>query len=156
MFEKNLEVGLLLDFYGDILPERRREMIELYYNDDLSLAEVAEQLGVTRQAVRETVKKTETELYFYEEKLGLLRRKRRPVPVASVPSVRRRRTASRRRCARRSTGCVMPSVPGNAAFQVTPHPVHGCPGKGGAVPYGDVFKSQREAGECVQKIPQPR
>ena len=65
MFEKNLEVGLLLDFYGDILPERRREMIELYYNDDLSLAEVAEQLGVTRQAVRETVKKTETELYFY-------------------------------------------------------------------------------------------
>ena len=64
MFEKNLEVGLLLDFYGDILPERRREMIELYYNDDLSLAEVAEQLGVTRQAVRETVKKTETELYF--------------------------------------------------------------------------------------------
>ena len=66
MFEKNLEVGLLLDFYGDILPERRREMIELYYNDDLSLAEVAEQLGVTRQAVRE--------LYFYEEKLGLLRR----------------------------------------------------------------------------------
>ena len=62
MFEKNLEVGLLLDFYGDILPERRREMIELYYNDDLSLAEVAEQLGVTRQAVRETVKKTETEV----------------------------------------------------------------------------------------------
>ena len=50
MFEKNLEVGLLLDFYGDILPERRREMIELYYNDDLSLAEVAEQLGVTRDS----------------------------------------------------------------------------------------------------------
>ena len=74
MFEKNLEVGLLLDFYGDILPERRREMIELYYNDDLSLAEVAEQLGVTRQAVRETVKKAETELYFYEEKLGLAHR----------------------------------------------------------------------------------
>ena len=74
MFEKNLEVGLLLDFYGDILPSRRREMMDLYYNDDLSLAEVAEQLGVTRQAVRETVKKTENELYFYEEKLGLLQR----------------------------------------------------------------------------------
>ena len=129
MFEKNLEVGLLLDFYGDILPERRREMIELYYNDDLSLAEVAEQLGVTRQAVRETVKKTETELYFYEEKLGLLRR-----------------FTEAQTCAGRI----------RAAFQVTPHPVHGCPGKGGAVPYGDVFKSQREAGECVQKIPQPR
>lgn len=74
MFEKNLKIGLLLDFYGDILPERRREMMDLYYNDDLSLAEVAEQLGVTRQAVRETVKKTENELYFYEEKLGLLQR----------------------------------------------------------------------------------
>ncbi len=74
MFEKNLELGLLLDFYGDILPERRRSMMDLYYNDDLSLSEVAEQLGVTRQAVRETVKKTEAELLFYEEKLGLLRR----------------------------------------------------------------------------------
>ncbi len=74
MFEKNLEVGLLLDFYGDILPERRREVIELYYNDDLSLSEIAEQLGITRQGVREAVKKAESELFFYEEKLGLLRR----------------------------------------------------------------------------------
>lgn len=74
MFEKNLELGLLLDFYGDILPERRRDIMNLYYNDDLSLGEIAEQLGVTRQAVRETVKKTEAELLFYEEKLGSLRR----------------------------------------------------------------------------------
>lgn len=74
MFEKNLEIGYLLDFYGDILPQRRRDMMELYYNDDLSLAEIAEQMHVTRQAVRETVKRTEQELMFYEEKLGLLRR----------------------------------------------------------------------------------
>ncbi len=74
MFEKNLEIGYLLDFYGEVLPERRRDIMDLYYNDDLSLAEIAEQMGITRQAVRECIKKTETELFFYEEKLGLRRR----------------------------------------------------------------------------------
>lgn len=74
MFEKNLEIGYLLDFYGDILPERRRDIMDLYYNDDLSLAEIAEQMGITRQAVRDSIKKTECELFFYEEKLGLRRR----------------------------------------------------------------------------------
>ena len=74
MFEKNLEIGYLLDFYRDILPERRRDVMDLYYNDDLSLSEIAEQMGVTRQAVRDSIKKTEAELFFYEEKLGLRRR----------------------------------------------------------------------------------
>ncbi len=74
MFEKNLQIGLLLDFYGDILPEKRRSLMDLYYNDDLSLSEIADEAGVTRQAVREAIKKTENELFFYEEKLGLLRR----------------------------------------------------------------------------------
>ena len=74
MFEKNLQIGYLLDFYGDVLPERRREIMDLYYNDDLSLAEIAESFGITRQAVRETIKKTEAELFFYEEKLHLLSR----------------------------------------------------------------------------------
>ncbi len=74
MFEKNLRIGYLLDFYGSLIPERRRDIMDLYYNDDLSLAEIAEQVGITRQAVRECIKKTETELFFYEEKLGLRRR----------------------------------------------------------------------------------
>ncbi len=74
MFEKNLQIGYLLDFYGDVLPERRRDIMDMYYNDDLSLAEIAEAFGITRQAVRETIKKTENELFFYEEKLGLLNR----------------------------------------------------------------------------------
>ena len=74
MFEKNLEIGYLLDFYGDILPERRRDILDLYYNDDLSLSEIAEQMSITRQAVRDSIKKTEQELFFYEEKLGLRRR----------------------------------------------------------------------------------
>ena len=74
MFEKNLQIGYLLDFYGGILPQRKREITELYYNDDLSLSEVAEQFGITRQAVRETVKKVAEELFFYEERLGLLQK----------------------------------------------------------------------------------
>ena len=74
MFEKNLQIGYLLDFYGAILPQRKRDIMEYYYNDDLSLSEIAEHFGITRQAVRETVKKTEEELFFYEEKLGLRQR----------------------------------------------------------------------------------
>ena len=74
MFEKNLQIGYLLDFYGDILSDRKRDVMDLYYNDDLSLSEIAEQMGVTRQAVRDAIKKAETELFFYEEKLGLRRR----------------------------------------------------------------------------------
>lgn len=74
MFEKNLHIGYLLDFYGDILPERKREIMDLYYNDDLSLSEIAEQMGITRQAVRDAIKKAENDLFFYEEKLGLLHR----------------------------------------------------------------------------------
>ena len=51
--EKNIEVSLLLDFYGELLKPGVRETIDLYYNDDLSLAEVADQCGITRQGVHE-------------------------------------------------------------------------------------------------------
>lgn len=71
MFEKNLQIGYLLDFYGDILPERKRSVMEMYYNEDLSLSEIATEIDISRQGVRDIIKKTEEELYFYEEKLGL-------------------------------------------------------------------------------------
>ena len=71
MFEKNLNIGYLLDFYGELLPERKRSILELYYNEDYSLAEIAEEIGISRQGVRNVIKKAETELFFYEEKLGL-------------------------------------------------------------------------------------
>ena len=74
MFEKNLEIGFLLDFYGDILSERKRTVLDYYYNDDLSLSEIAEEIGISRQGVRELIKKAEDELLFYEEKLGLAAR----------------------------------------------------------------------------------
>ncbi len=71
MFEKKLEIGYLLDFYGELLHERRREALELYYNDDMSLSEIGEALGITRQGARELIKKAGDELLFFEEKLGL-------------------------------------------------------------------------------------
>ena len=74
MFEKNLEIGYLLDFYGDVLSERKRTVLDYYYNDDLSLAEIAEEIGISRQGVRELIKKAGEELLFYEDKLGLAKR----------------------------------------------------------------------------------
>ena len=74
MFEKNLEIGFLLDFYGDVLSERKRTALDFYYNDDLSLAEIALEIGISRQGVRELIKKAEEELLFYEDKLGLAKR----------------------------------------------------------------------------------
>ncbi len=74
MFEKNLEIGVLLDFYGDVLSERKRMVLDCYYNNDLSLAEIAEELGISRQGVRELIKKSADELLFYEERLGLAKR----------------------------------------------------------------------------------
>ena len=71
MFEKDMKVALLLDFYGDVLSERHREMMELYYADDLSLAEIAESEGISRQGVRHILKTAEDHLRFLEERLGL-------------------------------------------------------------------------------------
>ncbi len=74
MFQKDMTISFLLDFYGDTLSERRREIIEMYYNEDLSLSEIAEQTGISRQGVRDSVKKSEKELLELEETLGLSER----------------------------------------------------------------------------------
>lgn len=71
---KNLEISLLLDFYGDMLTEKQRSMVEYYYNDDLSLAEIAENEGITRQGVRDSIKRAEAQMLEMEERLGLSRR----------------------------------------------------------------------------------
>jgi len=76
MFEKDLRISYLLDFYGDVLTERKKEVLDMYYNEDLSLAEIAEQIGISRQGVRELIKKAEDELLFLEEKLGLAKKMR--------------------------------------------------------------------------------
>ena len=77
MFEKNLKIGYLLDFYGALLSEKKRTALDRYYNDDLSLAEIAEELGISRQGVRELIKHSEEELLFYEENLHLAEKSRK-------------------------------------------------------------------------------
>lgn len=71
MFEKNLNVAFLLDFYGDVLTQRKKDALDFYYNQDMSLSEIAEEMNISRQGVRDIIKKAEDELSFYEEKLGL-------------------------------------------------------------------------------------
>ena len=72
--EKTVEIGLLIEFYKNILTEKQAEAVNLYYNDDLSLAEVADILGITRQGVRDNIKRAENVLYGMEEKLGLVKK----------------------------------------------------------------------------------
>jgi len=76
-----LRVTLLYDFYGELLTERQRNLIERYYNDDFSLREIGEELGISRQAVYESLKRAEEALEVFEKKLGLVERfqKRRQV-----------------------------------------------------------------------------
>lgn len=71
---KNMEIAFLVDFYGDMLTEKQRDMIELYYDDDLSLSEIAENEGITRQGVRDSIKRAESQLLEMEDRLGLARR----------------------------------------------------------------------------------
>ena len=74
MFEKNLSLSYLLDEYGSVLGERHRVMLDYYYNQDLSLGEIAAEVGISRQGVRDSIKKAEEELFFLEEKLRLRER----------------------------------------------------------------------------------
>ena len=73
---KNLEISFLLDFYGDVLTERQREVMEQYYNDDLSLAEIADNFGITRQGVRASIKRGEGIILDLEQKVGFAARYR--------------------------------------------------------------------------------
>ncbi len=74
---KNLDVVLLCDFYGEMLTENQRKFIDYYYNDDLSLSEIAQNEGITRQGVRDAVKRAETQLFDMEKKLGFAERARK-------------------------------------------------------------------------------
>ena len=71
---KNLEISYLLDFYGEMLTQKQRDVMEQYYNDDLSLSEIAENFGITRQGVRDGIKRAEQQLLEMEERLGLAKR----------------------------------------------------------------------------------
>ena len=72
--QKNLAYSVLLDFYGPALTEKQRAILTEYYDEDLSLAEIAENFGITRQGVRDSIKRAEGPLLEMEERLGLARK----------------------------------------------------------------------------------
>lgn len=71
---KDLSVAMLYDFYGELLTPKQAQAIDLYYNEDLSLAEIAEPLEISRQGVRDAIKRGEKLLFLMEERLGLVNR----------------------------------------------------------------------------------
>lgn len=68
------EISLLLDFYGQLLTQRQQEILDLYYNNDYSLGEIAEQLEITRQGVFDNIKRGKAALNNLEIKLGLVKK----------------------------------------------------------------------------------
>ena len=67
-------MAMLFDFYGDLLTERQKEFYDLYYNEDLSLAEIAENYGISRQGVRDVIVRAEAAMTEIEDKTHLIRR----------------------------------------------------------------------------------
>lgn len=74
MYEKIVQIALLFDFYGQLLTEKQINIVDMHYNNDLSLSEISEQLGISRQGVYDTLKRAEKTLFEYEEKLNLVNR----------------------------------------------------------------------------------
>ena len=72
--DRKVEISMLCQIYGKLLTEKQFDYINDYYNNDLSLAELAENYGITRQAARDNIKKGENRLFEYEEKLQIMKK----------------------------------------------------------------------------------
>lgn len=72
--EKHIEISMLLEIYGKLLTKKQNEVLSNYYNEDLSLSEIAENNGISRQGVRDIIKKGEGKLFEYEEKLSIMKK----------------------------------------------------------------------------------
>jgi len=84
MLENIIEISILYDLYGELLPERQREIFRLYHEDNYSLSEIGEEFGISRQAVHEAVKRSEEKLTEYERKLGLAQKFRATEVVLDI------------------------------------------------------------------------
>ena len=71
--DRKVEISMLCQIYGKLLTEKQFDYINDYYNNDLSLSEIAENYGITRQAARDNIKKGENKLFEYEEKLQIMK-----------------------------------------------------------------------------------
>ena len=71
---KDLEIGLLADFYGGLLSEKSRDILDRFYNKDMSLGEISNELGITRQGVRDYITRAKKVLTEYEDKLKMASR----------------------------------------------------------------------------------
>ena len=74
MEDRALHMSLLFDFFGELLTEKQKEYFDLYYNNDLSLSEIAENEGISRQGVRDIILRAENTLYDTERKTGIVER----------------------------------------------------------------------------------
>lgn len=74
MKNQTYRMTMLFDFYGELLTDRQREFFDLYYNEDLSLSEIAENSGISRQGVRDVIVRAEAVMQEVEDKTGLIRR----------------------------------------------------------------------------------
>ena len=74
MKDQTYRMAMLFDFYGDLLTDRQREFYDLYYNEDLSLGEIAENYGISRQGVRDVIVRAEAAMRGVEDKTHLIRR----------------------------------------------------------------------------------
>ena len=72
--EEKIKMSILCGIYGNLLTDKQYQILDDYYNNDLSLAELAENYGITRQAARDNIKKGENKLFEYEEKLGFMKK----------------------------------------------------------------------------------
>ncbi len=70
--DKNIKFSMLLEIYSKLLTEKQADTVDLYYNQNLSLSEIADEIGITRQAVRKSLVEAEKNLLEYEKKLGIL------------------------------------------------------------------------------------
>ncbi len=73
--DKNIHISMLLELYGKLLTDKQFDAVDLYYNQNLSLSEIAEEFGITRQGVRKNLIEGENKLLDYEEKLKFLKQK---------------------------------------------------------------------------------
>ena len=84
MLQEALEISILFDFYGPLLTDRQQTLVDLYFNENLSLSEIAEEFGVTKQAVSDGIKKSEKALRKYEDKLGLVERWKNEIGITKL------------------------------------------------------------------------